>query len=491
MIRAADKPAYSIRGRRKMRVVLAVGSILVIMFTLMAGCGPSKSETEKPNVVVVLVDALRKDHLGCYGYDRDTTPVIDGLAGEGLLFSNPVAQAPWTAPSVASIFTSRYPGQTGVRVIEWKYDEKSLLISSMVGDIKTVSEVFNDNGYTTACVNTNPYLSDKFGINRGFTDRRYAHDAPAGRVVDLGIDIIKGGLDPTGKPGQKPFFLYLHFMDVHGPTNPPHPYDNMYPTLDGKPHSPKQHGFDLYDKGEGLDTEGFRIYRSHKTALYDGALSYVDSEVGRLARFLKEKELYDNTVIVVMADHGEELWDHALVEKKLFPNPRGRYGVGHGHTLYRELVEVPMVFCGKGVPKGKAAMQVRNVDVVPTLFGLAGIAVPPGMEGEDVIGKYNSGKLDDLPAFSEDIAYGDEMKSFQVTRYKYLRYLGKGRNEFLFDKNMDPGEHKDRSAEDKDITSSMSARMDGFTKGFKQQQGKPITLDNETREQLRALGYIQ
>lgn len=465
--------------------VVVIGGAFWLAITGMKGLFRRRTGAERPHIVFLLVDALRKDHLGCYGYERATTPTIDALSQKGLVFENAVSQAPWTSPSMASIFTSRYPSQVGVGALEDESGMRNLdvhLPSVLPKKALTLAERLKKAGYMTVSLVANPYIVDKFGMLQGFRKKFYEHKAPAGRLIERAVAFI----DAAGP--EPPLFLYVHLMDLHIPLEPPSPFDTLYPTLDGAPHTQDQREWKFF-RSEDLASRDFRAYLSHKRALYDGSLNYLDFQIGRFMDFLRKKDRLSSTVVVIAADHGEEFWDHADSERRWFKDPRNLYGMGHGHTLFRELLDVPLILFGPGVPPGRIASQVRNVDIAPTLLDLAGVDVDPAhVEGVPLVEKITQDALKPLLAFSEDIAYGYEQKSLQNMAYKYIRTRER---EILFDKTADPTETRDIAHEKPEIVFAFRKSLDSLLELMTPSQRTPAIMDAELRERLKSLGYIK
>jgi len=459
----------------RLPVVAGLAVMLPLAAALFAGCGLLRTGKQAPNVIVVMVDALRADHVGCYGYDRDTTPFIDSLAAEGLRCADCIAQAPWTAASVAGVFTSRYPSQTGVGAYEdstGRRDVMKLSAGALPPDETTLAELMADGGYHTFAVITNPFLTDDFGMTQGFATV-LDDDLDAAEIVDAAIayvDSLGGAAASPNGEGGHPFFAYLHFMDVHAPNRPPEPYYRMYPTLDSAPHRPG-HGRGGGVSPADMTADGFAVFKSHKLALYDGSLTYVDAQVERLVEYLRDAGLADDTVIVFAADHGEGLWDHGL-------------RMGHGFSLYGEQLEVPLIIHGPGVPPGEDRVLARNLDIAPTLLALAGIGIPESMEGVDLL---------DAPeatvAYSEDMAYGFEQKSLRDKRFKYVMSVVAEMEPMLFDKSVDPDELADLSGRMPEIAAFYAAEIDSLRAGIESCNRSRVMVDEATRRKLRALGY--
>jgi arylsulfatase A-like enzyme len=377
------------------------------------------------NVVFIGLDTARSDHLGCYGYDRNTSPAIDQLAAEGTLFEYAVSQSPWTLPSFASAFTSLYPTQHGAGFLE----------SAMGLGFPTLAEVFAGHGYATGAIVNTAALNPVFGIDRGF-EHYDVVPMEAGRVAD---GTTRATLDWIDAQEDKPFFVFAHYYDPHLPFAPPPPYDSAF--------DPDYAG----DLGSSFNPEylptdrmtGFRRMnalstgdKEHIVSLYDGEIAFADRAIRDLVAGLSERDLAENTLVVFMSDHGEEFFDHG--------------GFAHGHTLYEELLRVPLIFRLPGrVPAGKRVpVMVRLIDLMPTILEIAGIDTDARMEGRD-LGPLMSGEAQAGPAgegallaneaFSEALLYGPEQKSVTALPYKLIRHMESG-EEMLFDLGEDPRE---------------------------------------------------
>ena len=476
---------------RPIQIIAAALFFTALSLASLSGCGLFAKEDPRPNIVLIIIDTLRKDHVSCYGYERKTTPFIDSLAQGGLVFENAVSQAPWTFPSTASISTSKYPSQLMMASMEYESGPgETAYAKALSHKAVTLADVLGQRGYRTMIVSANLHISGRFGMFQGFDEVSY-ESVDAAALADKAAALIEEAPENAAGEGAGPFFMHLHFNDVHAPNDPPPPYDSLYPTLDGAPHGDRHAGWDFVD-AEGLDTLRFREYKSHKTALYDGSITFVDSQIERFAGFLKQKGLYENTVIVIASDHGEELWDHALFEKEHAMGYKDTFGIKHGHTLFRELIDVPLVFHGKDVPAGRITAQVNNIDIMPTLLGLAGInekQAGTDMLGLDLAGLLRKGELKSMRAYSEFGGNLTTLCSLQDDSYKYFRYHNK---EFLFDKKLDPLESMDISKENPRIMDGMRGMLERIQGSLKPVgAGRDVVLDKVSLEELRALGYIQ
>jgi len=443
-----------------------------------------RAEPEAPppvgNVVFVLIDTLRADHVGAYGYERDTTPNLDALAAESLLFENVVAQSSWTHPSLISLFTARYPGQFHETYVS-SADPRQVALSEQA---HTLAEVLSGAGWETVSVSTNPYCHEPLEVMQGFETRHLSLKSPARWVVNTALSAVE---ERRARSEERPLFLYLHFMDVHTPLQPPPPHDTRYPTLDGRPHELAHRDYSM-DPAVLHDPEARAVFRSHAVALYDGALRYVDEEIGRLLEELAARGFGDDTLVVVTSDHGEAHWDHVGWERELHMKPSERgLGSGHGHSLLRELVQVPWILRLPGGPTGRVAAQVRSLDIAPTLLARLGVQDPAfRAEGRDVLADLASGRLRDRPALSELTSDTGRQTALRDGRWQYLRAAGR---ELLFARSAEP--LVDESGERPDVTRRLADEVDARVAGFVPLEGVPLAVPPDLKEQLRRLGYLQ
>ncbi len=462
------------------RRTLGVLALLLVIAAGLAGCGERRARGRQPHVIVILIDTARSDHFSSYGYERMTTPFCDSLAAAGVLFENCVAQAPWTGPSVASLFTSRYPSQIGVGAVEDSTGRRQVLqqsFTSLDTSETTLAEVLQAGGYETYAVITNPFVEREFGMCQGMQEVENTSQNAA-RVVDLAIARFArylAGVPADSSRAAAPLFMYLHFMDVHAPNQPRRPYSTRFPTLDGKPHQ-REHGKGGASWVNALAPAEKEIFKSHKIALYDGSLAFVDDQIRRLVEFLRDENLAAETVIVVASDHGEGLWDHGL-------------RAGHGFSLYREQLAVPLILSGPGVGGGRVPQQVRNLDILPTLTALAGVEDVVDREGVDLLRLLARGRLAELPAFSEDIAYGFEQKAWRDDRYKYIANRAGPPGRQLFDVRRDPRELEDLADRQAEQCDAYEAWIAELLAGWRVRNAPAQELDDATRQRLKALGY--
>ena len=328
--------------------LILLALLLPVVFS--SGCGGEK----QPNIVLIIIDTLRADHLGCYGYDRNTSPTIDSLARTGITCLNVQGQSSWTLPAITSIYT-------GLNVREHGAGRRGNTVYAMNNSITTIPLFLKQRGYTTMGIFNIYLLSEQFGFNRGFDGFScdWLGDGRAGVSVDEAIDWISG-LD-----GSDPFFLGLHLFDPHDPYDPPAPYDTFF-----TPSGSLGINWWLANPDGSLDHS--RENLEHLTGLYDGEIAWTDSQIARLFALLRETGMDENTIIIVTADHGEEFLEHG--------------GVGHGYTMHREIVHVPLVITGPGIPADSVDNTLRcQLDILPTIMEIASLEQPEYLHGHSIL----------------------------------------------------------------------------------------------------------
>ncbi|MFO7626409.1 MAG: sulfatase [Candidatus Fermentibacteraceae bacterium] len=332
------------------KAVLILGAV----FLLVSCNGPLSPA--RPNIIVIVIDSLRARNLSCYGYERKTTPAIDSLAATGTLWANCMAQSSWTLPSMTSIFTGLTERSHGAG----KRDNLEYMLHP---DAPFLANLMRDGQYRTYGHFNVAYLDDVHGFDRGFDSFRCEMGLPV--RADAVTGAFMGWLDSTGT--DEPFFAVLHLFDPHMPYNPPEPYNTMFGPLAAD----FQTKWSVTPDGVVLDPEN----RQHYIDLYDGETAFADNELSVLFAHLRSTGAAENTIILVTADHGEEFNEHG----SLF----------HGHSFFQEVIHVPLIITGPGIPAGVVdSTWVGHFDVAPTILGLSGTPVPELMEGVDLFGAY-------------------------------------------------------------------------------------------------------
>ncbi len=438
----------------------------------------------RPDVLIVLVDALRFDHVGAYGYPRATTPAIDSLAADGVLFRQAVSDSTFTKSSISSLFTGRYPYQHGVY---WgsRTDDPEFP-GAVTSDVlpareTTLAEALRPLGYFTAAWVQNSHLRGFMGFGQGFVD--YHDQQGSARRIDRQF---LSWFDRAGR--HYPFFAYLHYIDLHDPYRPSPPYDTLFGTYPD-PYA----GIDLAQGGKYLEevrrgeTRPSAAQVKAFEADYDGQLRLVDDQIGRLLARLKSTGVYDRSLILVTADHGDGFMEHGFIS--------------HSTTPYDELVRVPLIVKLPGQRDAGRVVgeQVRLVDVVPTVLDLVGGRVPAHVAGCSLRPLIEGDGGERPPACATaviEIAEPGVTEPTVAVRTEGWKYIhrGDGREE-LYDLRSDPGEHHDLLPEPPPAARPSLARLRAVaqhaisarnTKGV----GK-IELDPEAIRELKALGYVQ
>ncbi len=319
-----------------------------------------------PNVIFIVVDALRADHISNYGYDRLTSPNIDSLINDGIVFENAISQGNMTTLSMPSMFTGLYTSDHGAHMLR-KIETRFAPVSDR---FTTIAEVFNNAGYITQAVSCQPWVSPETGYGQGFDSFEIVSDSSDNLSDQI---TVERALEWINKKSGKKFFLFLNLMGPHTPYNPPPPYDTLYFSEyknKSKLISDLNNFYLQQNHGEYykllMDTKGENISKDELNqlmSLYDGKITYTDYQIGRLIDKLKALNIYDNTMIVLTADHGEAFLEHGMFL--------------HGRSLYNEELHVPLIMTYPNkLPKGRKVKDiVELVDILPTIASVTGIPV--------------------------------------------------------------------------------------------------------------------
>ncbi|HEX9185991.1 MAG TPA: sulfatase [Vicinamibacteria bacterium] len=371
---------------------------------------------EAPLAVVYLVDTLRADHTGVYGYARETTPELDAFAKDAVVFDAAVAHASWTKPSVASILTSRLPGQH--RAVQLR----DALDSSNV----TIAERLDARGWATGAAIANSVIyGPESAFDRGFDVFAGLHGDDDQRSKLVGADVVVDAALAFLRSRQGlPTFLYVHTMDPHVPYAPPPPFDRMF-----EPHPTEGHPAQdpRTDYKEPLD-------RERMVAQYDGDIAFGDREFGRFVRELKAAGLYDDALVVFLSDHGEEFLDHGLWL--------------HGRSLFDELIRVPLVvkLPGNRGAGRRVAEQVQGIDVMPTVLEAMGVPLPGDLVGQP-LQRAIEGVSKARPALAEISHRGFVAHGVRTEGDKFIRRFSPDDDELYFDLRNDPRERTSLAAQ--------------------------------------------
>jgi arylsulfatase A-like enzyme/Flp pilus assembly protein TadD len=421
-------------------VRLLIGAGLLFVAAAASAANPSAP----PNVVIITIDTLRADHLGCYGYKDIKTPNIDGLAADGVRFEQAYTPVPITLPSHTVIFTGTFPMASGM------HDFSGNRLSQTQ---PTLASVLKERGYTTGAVVASAVLDSRFGLNRGF-DFYYDH-FDFSRLQESNLDemerpgnlVADEALSWLNQNRAKRFFLWMHLYDPHYPYRPPAPYSEQY--------------------------------ASHP---YDGEIAFADAEVGRVLRFLKEKGLYQNTLIVLSGDHGEGLGDHG--EKT------------HGFFIYNSTLHVPLIFklpLSQSAKPRTVAAPVSLVDLMPSVLEAAKATIPSDVQGKSLL-PLLAGKTPETsaPLYSETFLprlhfNWSELRGLQVGNY----HLIEAPKPELYDLSKDPKELDNLAAGKKAVTEELRTKLAGVIRDYSlgKEMAEKTSLDPAMMERLKSLGY--
>ena len=438
-------------------------------------------------VILISIDTLRADHLGCYGYSRPISPFIDRFRRDAVLFEQAIAQAPSTLPSHASMLSSLWPEDHGAFFMR-----KNALPDAVL----TLPEALADHGYRTAGFNGGGQMAPEFGLGQGFELYEVvgaaAKTAETVRRAEVWIDAH----------GEDPFFLFLHTYEIHHPYTPePEALGELAPAYRGS--LPNQISKDLIleiNRGERNLEVGDLDYI---IAAYDAEIRSMDAAIGQFFAFLRQRDLYDRSLIILTSDHGEEFGE------------RGKVG-WHSHTLFDELLRVPLLVKLPASRRGggRVAAQVRGIDLPPTVLSLLGLPPQGTFDGFDLRHMIEDERFDpELPALSQqDTGVGVDHSSLRVAGWKLypnrlyqmqrlgsgggrLRYLrarlawGLGQDR-LYQMAQDPAERMNLAGREK----AARQRLQELRERLKAERQAPSPTDaepnQETLERLEALGYL-
>ena len=445
------------------RIAYAVPVLLTL------SCGGNQTVLpDAPSVVLIVVDTLRADHLGLYGYDRPTSPTLDAWAAEGRVFEHAFAPSPWTLPSFASLYTGRWPlvhqaGRTlGVA------DDEDFVTPGIVEYLPTVTETLQAAGMRTMAVANNPYLSPAFGMARGFDVYDFDPEAEADPHRSAS-DTVHRALELVDEVAGQPFFLVVHFFEPHMTYSAPPPFrDTFTASVSGSTFTlpiTTLHGLHL----DTLSVEDWAFV----TAAYDEEIAYTDQQLGVLRDGLAARGLLDTSVVIFTADHGEELFEHGDFE--------------HAHALWQEIVHVPLVVWGPGVVPGRDTTPVSLVDIAPTVLDAVDLAWRSPWDGVSLWPTLSAGMpVPDRPLFAEGVRRRTPQTAVVRWPQKLVVHHAPGRLE-RFDLEQDPNERFDLSGPARTLVADVCRHQQA---GEDSTQA-PAAPGEAVIEQLRSLGYLR
>lgn len=465
--------------------------MIALLAVGLGGCAQERPEPRPKNVLILMIDTLRADHLGAYGYPRETSPVLDQLAAEGILFEDVTSAAPTTFPSVNSLFTSRTPD------LFYRTSSRDLGIPE---ELTTLAEALRDAGLQTAAISPSPVVRqapsffnpdggfgqgfDRFDETCGYKERHVpSYTTPC--VNEKALEI----LDDLTADGN-PFFFYVHYLDPHDPYVPPEEnrvfsagYESELQFVsEGRTYPLTQA---LFGTGEPVDYSERDI--QHMIDLYDDEIRGVDTAIGELLARLEERGVLDDTLVVVVSDHGESFLEHPTAWQ-------------HGRSVYQSELHVPLLFRWPGgLPAGERRSEaVCSIDVMPTILELMGLEPVEGMVGSSLLGPDAAGRE------SNEICFAAGRANWKAQNANLLA-LRQGRAKIIYDRGQDAyevynlssdaGEKNNLAPESWDQAPqnmlSLRTALDLFGDLTPLGADEAVALDPEAEKALRALGYIQ
>ncbi len=442
-----------LRGKSLVGRLVRALHVLPVLALIAIGCGDSRPS---PNVVLIVIDTLRADHLPFYDYPKDTAPFLSTLAVRAALFERAYSVTSWTAPGTASILTSLYPIQHGVVTgfkasQELQEDDPRLTLNRIPDEVMTIAEVFKAKGYRTFGIADNLNICEEMGFDQGF-DRFVCFESSSYETADT----VNAQLERWGPEivESEPYFVYLHYNDPHVPRHRRAPW------------------FEKHDDPIQYDISA-----------YDSEINYLDERIAAMFQLFGWES---GTLVVVTSDHGEEFTEHGMTM--------------HGKTLYSEVVHVPLFIYHPdgGVTARRIPGAVSTIDILPTLRELARLPSDDQDEGTSLAGLMDgtgAGPRDrmlygHLLRREGEYHRGELLMQYAIDdRWKYILTLPSVEEE-LFDIEADPGDMDDRAEESAEVAKSLRTRLLEFANDCRKYASETVET-KVSRERLRALGYLQ
>ncbi len=446
----------------------------------------------RPNLVLVSLDTTRRDHYGLYGYERDTTPVIDAFADEAVIFDDAVSTAPYTLPSHASMFSGQYPSTHGaVHPVHALDLETTPMLAAILAD----------QGYATRAFTGGGYLSSDYGFAHGFD--AFTNIDPIQDLVALQQASGRGNRDALAHialhPGhgwhaaldwidahrEVPFFLFLQTFAVHD-YRPPTEFRERFVTPGARPVKP------LRPLEKQMVTPYDAAQQRHLIDLYDAGLAWVDAEVGRLLARIEAAGLTDDTLVVITSDHGEAFGERGFN--------------GHNQSVHHEQTRVPLILRIPGTETRRVRERVSLVDLAPTLLDLLGVEAPAAMQGRSLRPAWDAAAAraadgwTPSPALSEVDSNVTRARALTIGGLKYIEgdpqagvTLPSRQAVMLYDLRTDPLETMNLAGDDPEAVAAAAAALEHLLAGLRGDAsgGRPVELSEETRRQLIELGYLE
>lgn len=449
----------------------ARGLTAVLACGLALACVPAEGQPRAKLALLISIDTLRADHLGLYGYERPTSPTLDALARDAVVFDAAQSTSPWTLPAHGALLTGRYPSRLGL----------SSTVAMLPPEVPTLAELLRQNGWRTAAFVNSRFVSQRHGFDRGFDHFEYLPETY--HQIGSAAPLLERAAVLIEEHRDQPLFVFVHLYDVHSDYRARHVHQHGLVA----PYRGSAAGLTpqllAVDKGKlALTPEDL----AHVVDLYDAQIREVDANLGRFFATLRENASFDDSFIALVADHGDEFLEHG--------------GVLHGRSHYREVIGVPLIIRHTGWPRGeRVSTPVSIVDVVPTLLSALGVPPPRELAGMDLSallsGRSHKSALPDIGAervlYSEAVLDADRRGAKSAARQgRYTLHWDEasGAHE-LYDLQSDPGEKVDLARREPQRAAQLLAALQRFAAGARTTSERRELAPGE-REELRQLGYL-
>jgi len=463
-----------------------------------------------PNIMLISIDTLRADHLSCYGYHRLTTPNFDQIGEESVIYENAYSTGAWTPPAHASMVTGFYPSVHG-----------TVHNNRLRKQIRTLGELLCDQGYKTAGFVNNSQVGELVGLERGYETFIEVWKGTQGKsIASRAINyVIRNTRELIGtndhgarrtndiarewiaENKNNPFYIFLHYIEPHNPINAPHPFKNRYWNKNSRRHIDNQKVYLVAQNPLICFTDNIRLNDEEITALkalYDGEISYTDHKIGEFIAYLKKEHIYDETLIIITADHGEHFGEHNLYS--------------HVASLYEPIVHIPMIikYPAWFNKRGRISNLVQLIDIYPTVADTVGLNRESfrGIHGQSLldtdmndgyhryiiaewegrIPSFVSRRMKDQKAKQIVQRFREPIIMMRERNYKYILHAGGG--EELYDLETDKSELNNIVEADKEIAGRCREKLSDWQPLTEEVGSGPESLDEITRKNLEDLGYM-
>lgn len=410
------------------------------------------------NFILIVIDALRYDHLGCYGYEKNTSPNIDELCEKSIIFENTIAQSTWTKPSIISLFTSKYVKLHNITRFTKNYSLGGV-DNILPSESLTLAEILSSNGYKTKALVGSDFIQKGFGLEQGF-------DNYSAYLTDDYITL--NAINWLDKLNDKEkFFLYLHYMAPHAPYTPPLNYKIKFkPNYTGQIIFSEKH--QEYFNTINMSEED----KKELVARYDGEINYIDDQIGLLIKHLKERKIINKTIIIITADHGESLGENQKI--------------GHGFMI-NTVIQVPLIIFPSDLKQKKESIDniVELIDIAPTSLAMLEIKIPESFQGTNIL---DNKTLNKDVGFSEFVWSG--RTSIGIRSKQYLFISLNYENFSLYDIKIDPYQREDLAYKESIILNNFVEKLEMYEYMENKEILSEGNLSKEIEERLKSLGYI-